>query len=345
MLQDNNADNIITESNVDDEISLLDLLAVLLKRKWMIIGITFFAAVVAVVISVISIKLPADKSFLPNKYKVSANMLIKDSDSTSGGLSGSATAAASLLGINLGGAGSSNTSDLVLYLTKSNPFLDAIAKEFNLYEEYDFEKSPIANTRKELLKYIETNFDSDSGVLTISFEDIKPEFAVEVVNFSVNWISEKLDDLGVDSNKIQKENLEKNVSSSWNEISKLTREVADLQDRVAQGRAVWTKETTIQQKKIELELSAQQEVYKQLRSQLELLKVQMQSEAPVFQILEEASVPDIKSSPSRGKLCIIITFAGFFGSVFLVFLLNAIENIKKDPEAMAKLHNSKKGKK
>ena len=36
-------------------------------------------------------------------------------------------------------------------------------------------------------------------------------------------------------------------------------------------------------------------------------------------------------------VCIVITFAAFFFSVFLAFVLNAVENIKKDPEAMAKL--------
>ena len=50
-----------------------------------------------------------------------------------------------------------------------------------------------------------------------------------------------------------------------------------------------------------------------------------------------AEVPDQKSGPSRGLLCIIVTFAAGFFSIFLAFVLNAIENIKKDPEAMAKL--------
>jgi hypothetical protein len=36
-------------------------------------------------------------------------------------------------------------------------------------------------------------------------------------------------------------------------------------------------------------------------------------------------------------LCIIGTFAGFFISVFLAFLINAIKNIKNDPVAMEKL--------
>ena len=332
-----------SSSENNDEISLIDLFAVLLKRKWMIIIITMLAAVFVFVYSVISLKLPPEKSYLPNEYTVTANMLIKDSGSSGPSLSGTASAAASMMGINLSSGGSS-VSSLVLYLTSSNPFYDAIAQQFDLYTKYEFKKSPVANTRNALKNVISTKYDADSGVFSISFKGIDPEFAVQVVNYSVDWLSNRLEELGVDTNLITKENLEKNLDISWNEIIKLTRQIADLQDGVAQGKFVWSKDLTIEQNKLELELSAQKSVYTQLKSQLELLKVNMQSETPSFQILERPSIPDIKSGPSRGKLCIIVTFAAFFISVFLAFLLNAIENIKKDPEAMAKLSQGKKTK-
>jgi uncharacterized protein involved in exopolysaccharide biosynthesis len=93
----------------------------------------------------------------------------------------------------------------------------------------------------------------------------------------------------------------------------------------------------LERNRIALELTAQQEVYSQLKVQYELLKITMASEKPVFQVLEMAEVPDQKSGPSRGLLCIIVVFAAGFFSVFLAFVLNAIANIKNDPEAMAKL--------
>jgi uncharacterized protein involved in exopolysaccharide biosynthesis len=67
----------------------------------------------------------------------------------------------------------------------------------------------------------------------------------------------------------------------------------------------------------------------------------MASEKPVFQVLELAEIPDMKSGPGRGLICIIVTFAAGFFSVFLAFVLNAVENIRKDPEAMAKLSGGK----
>ena len=90
-----------------------------------------------------------------------------------------------------------------------------------------------------------------------------------------------------------------------------------------------------------MELDAQRQVYKQLKTQYELLKIEMQSETPVFQVLERPEISDKKAEPSRGKLCIIVTFAGFFISIFAAFLLNAIENIKNDSGAMKKLFPQK----
>ena len=89
-------------------------------------------------------------------------------------------------------------------------------------------------------------------------------------------------------------------------------------------------------------MGAQRQVYAQLKVQYELLKVAMASEKPVFKVLELAEIPDRKSGPSRGLLCVIVTFAVGFLSVFLAFVLNAVDNIKNDPDAMAKLQNRKK---
>ncbi|GHU58761.1 hypothetical protein FACS189444_2950 [Spirochaetia bacterium] len=56
-----------TESQ-DDEISLIDLFAILWRRKVMIIVITLIAAIGVVVFAVISIMLPPETSPLPNEY-------------------------------------------------------------------------------------------------------------------------------------------------------------------------------------------------------------------------------------------------------------------------------------
>ena len=94
--------------------------------------------------------------------------------------------------------------------------------------------------------------------------------------------------------------------------------------------------------RIDMELDIQRQVYTQLRVQYELLKVSMASEKPVFQVVELGEVPDLKSGPSRGMICVIVTLASGFFAVFLAFVMNAIANIKKDPGAIAKLRGVEK---
>ena len=346
MLQNENINSQVednSQSNEDDEISLIDLFAVLWKRRWMIIGITVAAMVGVVVYSVISLMLPPEKSYMPNEYTVSSTMLIREYDSSSGVNLGGAASIASLLGSSIPSA-SSNTSSLILYLIKSDIFLDAIVKQFDVINKYEIEKSPIANGRDAVRELVTAEFDSGTGVLKLSCTDIDVQFAFDVVNFTVEWITSKLEELGIDNDKISKENLEKNLDSAWKEIQKLTYDLKKLTSEIAEGRKLRTTDTTLEQYKIEMELEAQKTVYAQLKSQLEMLEIQMQTDTPTFQVLEYPSIPDRKSGPSRGMLCIIVSFAAFFISVFLAFLINAIENIKKDPVAMAKLKGEKKSK-
>ncbi len=327
--------------NDDEEISLIDLFAVLLKYKFMIIGITAFAMIFAVVISIISLILPPEKSFLPNEYTPKALMLINDSSSSGGSLSSMLSSSglgslASLAGI--GASGGSTYSSLATYFATTNTFLDSIVDEFKLIEKWEIEKSPRANSRKQLKKVLAADFDDDSGVFSISFTDIDPDFAKSVVNYAVKLMENMFLDLGIDKNLLEKKNLEQNITNTKDEILRLQRRTKQLESSVSYGASASNiPEIMTEIQMVKLELEAQQQVYTQLKTQQELLKINMASDTPVFQIIEEAEVPDQKSGPSRGKLCIIITFAGFFISIFLAFALNAVQNIKNDQEAMQKI--------
>lgn len=330
----------------EDEISLIDLLAVLLNYKKLIVILSMLAAIGSVVFAIISIKLPPEKSPMPNVFTPKAEMLIQESSSGGGGISSMLSSSglgglASLAGVSVAG-GASNTN-LAKYLISSDALLDAVTDEFKIIEKYKIEKSVRANSRKILKKFLNSDSDSESGVFTVSFTDTDPVFAQSVVNFVVDWMEKKFDELGLDNNKIEKENLERNIQSSYNEILRIEREVKKLGASVGYGSNAWDiPSITTGAARLQLELEAQKQVYTQLKTQYELLKVKMQSETPVFQILARPEIPDLKSGPSRGKMCIIVTFAAFFMSVFLAFALNAWKNIKNDPEAVEKLQLKKK---
>jgi len=321
----------------NDEISLIDLFAVLWHRKVMIIAITLSAMVGSVVFSIITIVLPPEISPLPDVFTPRALMLIDDSSSPGAMQMGGLAAIAGFGGVRTG----ATYSDLAVFLFGTHSLLDSVVDEFDLIERFGIEESPRAASRDALRRLLRATFDDRSGVLTVSFTDRDPVLARDVVNFTVGYLENRFDTLGLDRNRIEQENLELNLANVFRDILLLEEESRRLEQSVAfapfAGGGGSLPAITADINRIAMELGAMRQVYTQLRVQNEMLKVTMASETPMFQILELAEVPDRKSSPSRGLICIIVSLAAGFFSVFLSFALNAISNIRKDPEAMAKL--------
>lgn len=332
----------------DDEISLIDLFAVLWKYKFLIISVTIIAMIAVLIYSIVSISLPPEKSYLPNKYTAQAQMLINNDSSSSGGLSSMLSSSglgslASMAGLNVSGGASSNSA-LAGYLVHSNSVLDDIAQKFDIIDRYKIIEYEKSSSREALKGVLSSSFDDETGIFSVSFTDIDPVFARDVVNYVVNLLEKRFLDMGIDKNRLTKENLEANIDNTYKEILKLQKEIQEIESSVSNVyNPSQTKSVIMDATLKKMELSVQQEIYAQLKAQYEMLKVTMSSEQPTFQILEYAEVPDKKSAPSisRGMLCIIVTFAAFFVSVFLAFLLNAIKNIKNDPQVMSKLRGKK----
>ena len=330
----------------DDEISLIDLFAVLWKYKFLIISVTVIAMIAVLIYSIVSISLPPEKSYLPNKYTAQAQMLINNDSSSSGGLSSMLSSSglgglASMAGINVSGGASSNSA-LAGYLVHSNSVLDDIVQKFDIIDRYKIIEYEKSSSREVLKGVLSSSFDDETGIFSVSFTDIDPVFARDVVNYVVNLLEKRFLDMGIDKNRLTKENLEANIDNTYKEILKLQKEIQEIESSVSNVyNPSQTKSVIMDATLKKMELSVQQEIYAQLKAQYEMLKVTMSSEQPTFQILEYAEVPDKKSAPSRGMLCIIVTFAAFFVSVFLAFLLNAIKNIKNDPQVMSKLRGKK----
>ncbi|MCR5765526.1 MAG: lipopolysaccharide biosynthesis protein, partial [Treponema sp.] len=208
-----------TQKKKDDEISLVDLFAVLWKYKLLIIITTGIAMIGVLVYSIISLLLPPEKSFLPNKYTPCAQMLINNEDSGASSMLGSLGGLASFAGVNV--PATSTNSALASYLVNSNTIQDAVINRFNFIEEWEIEKHPIAESRKALKEKLKSAYDEETGIFTVAFEDKDPVLARDVVNYVVELLDQRFNELGVDKNKLTKQNLEENINTTYNEIINL----------------------------------------------------------------------------------------------------------------------------
>jgi uncharacterized protein involved in exopolysaccharide biosynthesis len=150
----------------DDEIDLLGLIQTLGEEKWLLFGLPFFCASLAIVIS----------SYLTPLYIAKATFVVPDKQSSSastvldqlGGLSG------------LAGSLSKSSTEMYVALMRSNAVQDTIITEFDLTQRYQT-KTP-EDTRKKLLSVVKINTDKKSGLITIEAQDQSPDMAAKLAN-------------------------------------------------------------------------------------------------------------------------------------------------------------------
>ncbi len=163
-----NSGNPATRADSEDEISLLDLLRVLWEHKWLLIGSTLGAGVLAAGIALL----------MPNYYTATARILPPQQNSSSasallGQLGGLAAAA----GGNI--AGIRNPNDLYVGMLKSRTVADRIIEKFELKTYFD-EKYKMT-TRARLAKASRISAGRD-GIIEVAVELKDARLAADVAN-------------------------------------------------------------------------------------------------------------------------------------------------------------------
>lgn len=409
------------QNEQDDEISLIDLAAVLWKRKWLIVVITLIGMVGVLAYAVGSLLLPPEKSYMPNVYTSKASMLIQtNSSSSSLAAALSSSGLAGMAGLSAS-AGNTNGA-LAEVLATSNATLDALNSKFNFAERNMANKPPkknakpplVSDIREGIKKHLSAKLDAKTNLFVVSYTDTDPAFAKEVVDEVVRILSERFAVLGGNKALEQKALLEKKLADVDTAVKNLEAQVKAFQNKygVMQVEAIATEQITIlarlrselimkemeianyqkisnindpvmvqlknerdgilakikeietgvgagsrvmpsqkelptiafEYARLQRDLAVQTEVFKMLTQQYEMVKLNLSGQEPVFQILEMAEVPDKKSGPSRGMMCIVATMAAFFLSILVAFIAESIEKIKKDPETVARFRAISSGK-
>ena len=160
----------------DAEISLLDLLIVLAKRKGTIVKFIFACCVIGLLLALL----------LPKQYTAVATVLPpQQSSSMANALAaqfGSLGAVASLAGHDLG---LKNPNDMYVAMFNSETVEDAMIQRFDLMQEY--KEKYLSTTRKALEGQFKIQGNEKDGLIHISVEDKDPKRAAEMANA---WIDE-----------------------------------------------------------------------------------------------------------------------------------------------------------
>jgi uncharacterized protein involved in exopolysaccharide biosynthesis len=156
----------------EDEISLLDLLIVIARFRWVIVKIAVCITVAAVIISLL----------LPIRYTASTSILPPQQGSSAGSslLSqlGNLGSVASLAGSS--SLGLKNPNDLQVAMLQSRTVEDAMVNRFHLMQLYDEQRQ--SDARKKFEKMVTIDSGSKDGLIRISITDRDPQRAAEMAN-------------------------------------------------------------------------------------------------------------------------------------------------------------------
>jgi tyrosine-protein kinase Etk/Wzc len=209
--------------------SLLHYLSILLKYRWFIIVTTVVAAIGVTAFSIVSLRLPPEKSPLPNYYTTDATILVERG--TQGALASTILAS---LGLERGATTATGYFDIGAFLImvlRSRTFLDKVIEEFNIIDRYHLAYQAKTKARALLDSKTGIDYDRTTASIMISFQDTDPVFARDVTNRMVSLLNEWYSQNIGSTNMQQKQLLEDKVKEVKAEVGTLERRLKALQNR------------------------------------------------------------------------------------------------------------------
>jgi uncharacterized protein involved in exopolysaccharide biosynthesis len=190
---------------IEEEINLLELVKVVVKRRLLIARFCGSIAILAVVVSLL----------LPKIYSATAKILPPQKEAY-GGLSALLGQMGGLGGL-AAGIGIGGSSDLYLGILKSRSVADAVIKRFDLAKEFKT-KTP-DDTRKVLEKVVKMQAAKD-GIITITAEDKDPQRAAALANAFVEELGRKSVQLNLTKAGTERAFLENRLEVVKNELKR-----------------------------------------------------------------------------------------------------------------------------
>jgi tyrosine-protein kinase Etk/Wzc len=154
----------------EGEASLLDLLIVLIRDRWLIFKIAACTVLAGIILSLV----------LPVRYMATTSILPPQSGSAGSALMGQLGNLGSVASLAGGSLGLKNPNDLQVAMLKSRTVEDTMVDRFHLMDF--FKVTHKSDARKRFEKFVDIDSGLKDGLIRISVTDPSPERAEEMAN-------------------------------------------------------------------------------------------------------------------------------------------------------------------
>ena len=199
----------------DDTVSLLDLVGVLVRRRRLIAASTTAGALLIFAYVVLTMYLSPSSpwNLLPDVYRPQAKVLLLERESSRLSAVNLALERAGSLGELLGGVGGGGSSAaLAQELLAGRTLHDRISDEFDFVTRYGFTDKPRTRARAMAERSLKYEFELESAVLSISYEETEAEFAAAVLERILEHLEQRFHALTMETVVLKKQHLEERLA-------------------------------------------------------------------------------------------------------------------------------------
>lgn len=199
----------------DDTVSLLDLVGVLVRRRRLIAASTTAGALLifAYVLLTLYLSPSSPWNLLPDIYRPQAKVLLLERESSRLSAVNLALERAGSLGELLGGVGGGGSSAaLAQELLAGRTIHDRIIDEFDFVRRYGFTDKPRTRARAMAERSLKHEFDLESAVLSISYEETEAVFAAAVLERVLEHLEQRFHALTMETVVLKKQHLEERLA-------------------------------------------------------------------------------------------------------------------------------------
>ena len=290
----------------EDEIDLRELFMVLWKDKLWIIGITFIAAVLSVLVAL----------WLPNIYRAEALLAADEEGGGLAGLAGQYGGLASLAGISLPSGGSSEKAVGIATL-QSRQFIADFVERHDILLPLMAAKSFDWST--EELSYDKKIYDVDTQSWTREVKaPLTPKPSAQEADEQFREILAVSEDSETGFVTISVEHLSPIVAQQW-----VTWMVSDLNEEMmldATAEAQQSIDYLTDQLKNTQVVALEEVFYSLIEEQTKTIMLANSRPEYLFKTIDPAIVPEEESSPKRALICVLGTLLGGMLSVLWVLI-------------------------
>ena len=159
--------------------------------------------------------------------------------------------------------------------------------------------------------------DKKSQIIEIVAEMPDAVAAAEIAGLVVQGLTTQVTNHKTEKTKIYLDFIEERFLEAKKDYERIQKRVARYSDR---NRNLADALAQAEHQRLKYELDIAFEVYKQLTTQLEQVKIKIKEETPVFTVLEPVRIPEKKDKPKRMIILLVSIFLGLSFCITFVFL-------------------------